>query len=97
MPWCRGVGKIDLLRGKSKRLFGRSGFSCWGGAVVSNFYCTNNVTGEDGIGGLVRWNEDGTVGSSFWDTATSGQTLSDGGTGKTTTQMKAIATFSGGA
>ena len=39
------------------------------------------------------WN-DGTVSTSFWDTQTSGQTTLDGGTGKTTAQMKSITTFS---
>jgi len=39
----------------------------------------------------------GTVSGSFWDTETSGQATSDGGTGKNTTEMKDIATFSGAA
>jgi len=37
----------------------------------------------------------GTVSNSFWDRATSGQTRSDGGIGKTTAEMQDIATFSG--
>jgi hypothetical protein len=37
----------------------------------------------------------GTVSNCFWDTETSGQSTSDGGTGKTTAEMKSIATFSG--
>jgi len=40
-------------------------------------------------------NWDGTVTDSFWDTETSGQATSDGGTGKTTAEMQDIATFSG--
>jgi hypothetical protein len=36
-----------------------------------------------------------TVGNSFWDSQTSGQSNSAGGTGKTTAEMKSIATFSG--
>jgi hypothetical protein len=35
------------------------------------------------------------VSESFWDTETSGQDTSDGGTGKTTTEMQEITTFSG--
>jgi len=35
------------------------------------------------------------VRNSFWDIETSGQATSDGGTGKTTAQMKNITTFSG--
>jgi hypothetical protein len=63
--------------------------------TVSNSYSTGSVTGDDYVGGLVGLNEDGTVSDSFWDTETSGQSTSDGGTGKTTTEMKDIATFSG--
>ncbi|TEU00350.1 MAG: hypothetical protein E3J30_02710, partial [Anaerolineales bacterium] len=61
----------------------------WG--VVSNSYSSGYVT--DG-GGLVGANW-GTVSNSFWDTETSGQSTSDGGTGKTTAEMQDIATFSG--
>jgi hypothetical protein len=35
------------------------------------------------------------VNDSFWDTETSGQAASAGGTGKTTVEMQDIATFSG--
>ncbi len=67
-------------------------------ATVSNSYSTGNVSGSTRVGGLVgvNWDE-GTVTDSFWDTETSGQSTSDGGTGKTTAQMKNIATFSGAA
>ena len=36
-----------------------------------------------------------TVSNSYWDTTTSGQSTSAGGTGKTTAELKQIATFSG--
>jgi len=36
-----------------------------------------------------------TVSNCFWDTETSGQTTSAGGTGKTTAEMKDFTTFSG--
>jgi hypothetical protein len=52
------------------------------------------VTGNDYVGGLVGYNE-GTVGGSFWDTETSGQSTSAGGTGKTTAEMQLISTFQG--
>jgi hypothetical protein len=64
-------------------------------AGVSNCYSTGNVTGLEDVGGLVGRNYQGTVSNSFWDTETSGQTTSDGGTGKTTAEMQDIATFSG--
>jgi len=63
--------------------------------TVSNSYSIGNVTGDDYVGGLVGGNEDGTVSDSFWDTETSGQATSDGGTGKTTAEMQDIATFLG--
>ena len=37
----------------------------------------------------------GGASNSFWDTETSGQATSDGGTGKSTAEMQSIATFSG--
>ena len=65
----------------------------WG--TVSNCYATGSVSGSSDVGGLVGYNSyDATVSNSFWDTQTSGQPTSDGGTGKTTAQMKNIATFS---
>jgi len=52
------------------------------------------VSGNEQVGGLVGRNGN-TVSNSFWDTQTSGQTTSAGGTGENTTQMMDIATFSG--
>ena len=63
--------------------------------AVSKCYSTGNVTGDEHIGGLVGQNLYGIVSNSFWDTQTSGQANSDGGTGKTTTQMQDIDTFTG--
>jgi hypothetical protein len=65
------------------------------GGTVSNSYSTGSVTGNSSVGGLVGWNDEGTVDNSFWDTETSGQATSDGGTGKNTTAMQDITTFSG--
>jgi hypothetical protein len=73
------------------------------GSTVSNCYSTGSVTcaGHDclEVGGLVGVNCNpagencGTVSNSFWDMETSGQSTSDGGTGKTTAEMQDIATF----
>ena len=66
------------------------------GGTVINSYSTGSVTGNDYIGGMIGDNHiDGTVINSFWDTGTSGQATSDGGTGKTTAEMQDIATFAG--
>ena len=62
--------------------------------TASNSYSTGSVTGITNDGGLVG-NNAGTVSNSFWDTQTSGQPTSDGGTGKTTAEMQDITTFSG--
>ena len=62
--------------------------------TVSDSYSTGSVSGNEDVGGLVGRNYEGTVSDSFWDTETSEQSTSDGGTGKTTAEMKSIATFS---
>jgi hypothetical protein len=79
-----------------------AGYSCVGGLVaynnrgdVTNSYSTGSVTGNEEVGGLVGRNYDSTVGDSFWNTETSGQTTSNGGTGKTTVEMRDLATFLG--
>jgi hypothetical protein len=61
--------------------------------TVSVCYATGSVTGYYRVGGLVGHDYDGTVSGSFWDTQTSGQSSSDGGTGKTTAEMMQQATF----
>jgi hypothetical protein len=64
------------------------------GGVVSNCYSIDTVTGNTYVGGLVGAGG-GTVTGSFWDIGTSGQSTSAGGTGKTTAEMKNIATYTG--
>ena len=59
--------------------------------TITNCYATGSVNG-DTEGGLVAVNT-GSVSNSFWDVDTSGQTTSAGGTGKTTAEMKTLATF----
>lgn len=84
-------------------LVGSNGVLKYGGRVT-NCYSKGSVTGYDEhVGGLVGMNEGsgagqnfrGTVRTSFWDTQTSGQATSAGGVGKTTAQMKSVATFTG--
>ena len=59
---------------------------------VTDSYSTGSVTGSTNTGGLIGKNQ-GTVNNSFWDTETSGQSSSPGGTPKTTAQMKDFDTF----
>ncbi len=63
--------------------------------TVSKSYSAGAVTGDLDVGGLVGRNYEGTVSNCFWDTETSGQSTSDGGTGKNTAEMQDIITFSG--
>jgi hypothetical protein len=76
----------------STRVGGLVGINYYGS--VTNSYSTGSVTGSTQIGGLVGYNK-GTVSNSFWDRATSGMEVSDGGTRKTTVEMMDITTFSG--
>lgn len=62
------------------------------GGVITNCFSTGIPTGADGIGGFCQSNAD-TITDCFWDEDTSGTAVSDGGTGKTTSQMKTKATF----
>ncbi|MDD2368379.1 MAG: YDG domain-containing protein, partial [Sulfuricurvum sp.] len=66
------------------------------GSTISGSFATGSVTGSSGsVGGLIGVSA-GTVVSSFWDTETTGQSVSAGGAGamgKTTAQMSDIATF----
>jgi hypothetical protein len=59
--------------------------------TVTQCYSTGSVTGNDMVGGLTGLL--GTAEASFWNTGTSGQTTSAGGTGKTTAQMQTASTF----
>jgi len=61
---------------------------------VENCYSTGKVTGLLQLGGLVGVRNNAVAINSFWDTETSAQDTSDGGTGKNTTEMKSIGTFS---
>jgi len=61
--------------------------------TVNNCYATGTVTGDDFVGGLVGLTYAISFSSNFWDTETSGQASSAGGTGKTTAEMQDITTF----
>ena len=63
--------------------------------TVSNCYSTGSVSSSTPpFGGLVGTTGSGVVvTNSFWDTTTSGQSTSAGGTGKTTPEMTTVSTF----
>jgi hypothetical protein len=65
-----------------------------GGGSVIDTYAGGRVFGTSSVGGLLGYNNNGgTVGGSFWDVTTTGQTKSAGGTGMTTAQMQTEANF----
>ena len=73
---------------------GAGGLIANNSGTVSNSYATGSVSANQYVGGLVGYSEEGTTSGSFWDMESSVQSTSDGGTGKTTTEMKSIGTFS---
>ncbi|CAN1523786.1 Filamentous haemagglutinin, N-terminal [Methylophilaceae bacterium] len=62
------------------------------GSIINTF-ATGSVTGTNNVGGLVGLNDEGTISSSFWDTDTTGQLSSAGGTGKTTAELLTQSTY----
>ncbi|MEA3392641.1 MAG: T9SS type A sorting domain-containing protein, partial [Candidatus Marinimicrobia bacterium] len=74
-----------------------AGFVSFNDSDIENCYSTGAVTNAsenlDGFCNDVIGHGGGTIANSFWDTQTSGQASSSGGTGKTTSEMKTLATF----
>ena len=63
-------------------------------STILNSYSTGSVVATGSYrGGLVGHNLNSTIIDSFYDATTSGQSDSGKGTGKTTAQMKTLATF----
>ena len=64
-------------------------------STISNSYSTGEVSGYSNIGGFLGYNyqNSNSINNSFWDMETSGQTVSAGGTGKTTQEMKTLFTY----
>jgi len=79
-----GVNYIGGLIGQHRGSLSKSFAAC---SVVGG-------VGQADVGGLIGDNQ-GTISQSYWDTQVSGKATSDGGEGKTTAEMKDIATYSG--
>jgi len=63
------------------------------GTISDSYAATGNVSGTGGnVGGLVGYSP-GTVTASFWNTTTTNQTISAGGTGLSTAQMMTTSNF----
>ena len=70
------------------------GFAGASSVTIENCYSTGNASGNNYIGGFAG-GYIGTIENCFWDTEASGMADSDGGTGKTTSEMKQEVTFTG--
>jgi hypothetical protein len=90
---CYAVGPVegtDSVGGLVGLLHGALGNKCY----VTDSYSVGAVTGTTSVGGLIGDSGDYfSVSSSYWNTETTGLSTSDGGTGKTTLEMKQEATF----
>jgi len=90
---CYAAGSVTGGN-NSYNLGGLCGLNRYG--AITNCYATSSVTSGDdpnNIGGLCGQNDKSTIINCFWDIETSGITNSDGGTGKTTAEMKTASTF----
>ncbi len=83
------------VSGSTSRVGGLAGH-IYAGMTVSNSYATGSVSGPSLVGGFAG-SSDGTVTNGYWDstvTAT-GMGSGSGATGRTTMEMKALASFTG--
>ena len=76
-----GLVGLNLTRGSSN-----------GNIITASYAATGEVMGNGNIGGLVgqdstSLNANSSINHSYWNTETSGQATSDGGTGKTTVEL----------
>jgi hypothetical protein len=92
-------GSVTAVRnagGFVHNLYGNYGVTGWGTGILRRCYSTGYILGHGNVAGfLVFDNDQGSVITDcFWDIETSGQATSNGGTGKTTKEMKTLKTFS---
>ena len=74
------------VTGESNNVGGLAGYS--GGAIAAS-YAIGSVTGNRYVGGLVGYSSwRSSVTDSYWNTQTTGQSRSGGGTGKTTRELQ---------
>ena len=83
---------VGGLVGNNATRVGGHSVSLYSG-TIRNCYSAAAVSGDEQVGGLVGRNGNGGVSGSFWDIETSGQTISDGGVGRTTAEMQDPDTF----
>lgn len=86
-------GDVSISGYGNERCGGLIGFS-YQNNTIKNSYSTGSVSSEDGAtGGLIGNTYTSTYENCFWDIETSGQTISYGGIGKSTEDMKTQNTF----
>ncbi|MCX6251533.1 MAG: right-handed parallel beta-helix repeat-containing protein, partial [Bacteroidetes bacterium] len=88
--YARGAVSGDQPGG----LVGQNGSPIIGGTII-NSYATGLVSGAYSGGLAGQYESNGTVTNSYWDTETTGQPTSAGGTGESTAGMKLQLTFTG--
>jgi hypothetical protein len=69
-----------------------------GAYEVRRSFAAGSVNGTDGtVGGLIgkNWGNQASVINAFWDTQTTGRSVSEGGDGKVTSDMRSFTTFDG--
>lgn len=93
---CYAIGDVTAHRTDTAGVGGFCGNNAGLVSSFDNIYSVGAVIGGTEPGGLIGNKVIGTtVTSSYWDTETSGQSTSDGGTGKTTRQMYDRSTYDG--
>lgn len=84
------TGAVSSTAGEAGGLVG---YNLNSGGALSNSYSSGMVSGSTFLAGGLVGRNDGVVSSSFWNTETSNQAASAGGTGITTAQMRQASTF----
>jgi hypothetical protein len=95
---CYSKGSVSVSASSSTKSYSNVGGLGAGNyhGTLANCYSTASISSSvaySSTGGLVPSNNDGTITSCFWDIYSSHMNTSAGGTGKTTTQMKTLSTF----
>jgi hypothetical protein len=92
---CYATGAVAAPAGTPSVFTGVGGLAGNNSGPITNCYAAGNVTSvSSATGGLIAWlSPKGEVVGSFWDVQTSGQSTSQGGTGKTTAQMQTAKTY----
>ncbi len=90
---CYSTVDLTLSTTSSPNVAGLAGYLA-SSSILENTYSIGIISGTfTKFKGLISVSSSSTVTNSFWDTEVSTQSLSAGGTGKTTTEMKTVSTF----